>query len=89
LNYPPFVPNILDGDKGLYVKTICMDSVQKWGLHYDVHSLYGHAMSLVTDKTLKKLFPGKVISMKLNVSFFNLPTLEIICINPVAICGYR
>jgi len=59
LNYPPFVPNILDSDKGLYWKTICMDNVQNWGLHYDVHSLYGHSMALVTDKTLKTMFPGK------------------------------
>jgi len=37
-----------------------MDNIQKWGTHYDVHSLYGHSMALVTDKTLKTLFPGKV-----------------------------
>ena len=56
---PPFMPNVLDADKGLFWKTICMDGVQAWGKHYDVHSLYGHSMALVTDKTLKSLYPDK------------------------------
>jgi len=37
------------GDEGrLYDKTICMDAEQYWGLHYNVHSLYGHSMAITT-----------------------------------------
>ncbi|NXI43474.1 SUIS protein, partial [Galbula dea] len=57
LNYPPFTPNILD--KLMFAKTICMDAVQKWGKHYDVHSLYGYSMAISTRKALEALFPGK------------------------------
>lgn len=44
---------IFEGDKdngSLYYKTLCMDGVQYWGNHYDVHSLYGHSESIVTYK---------------------------------------
>lgn len=34
----------------MYDKTICMDAVQHWGKHYDVHSLYGHGMAITTFK---------------------------------------
>ncbi|KAJ6660960.1 hypothetical protein lerEdw1_016980 [Lerista edwardsae] len=57
LNYPPFTPKIVDGV--MYSKTLCMDAVQKWGKHYDVHSLYGYSMSIATYKALNTLFPGK------------------------------
>ncbi|PKU36141.1 sucrase- intestinal [Limosa lapponica baueri] len=57
LNYPPFTPSILD--KLMYSKTICMDAVQKWGKHYDVHSLYGYSMAISTQKVIEALFPGK------------------------------
>ncbi|XP_063430632.1 sucrase-isomaltase, intestinal-like [Mytilus trossulus] len=57
LNYPPYVPHILDSHTGsLYYKTICMDSKQKWGNHYEVHSLYGHAESMVTYRAMTTLF---------------------------------
>uniref|UniRef100_A0AAX7VJB0 alpha-glucosidase n=1 Tax=Astatotilapia calliptera TaxID=8154 RepID=A0AAX7VJB0_ASTCA len=46
LNYPPFIPNILDNL--MYSKTLCMDAKQSWGNHYDVHSLYGYSMVLAT-----------------------------------------
>ncbi len=42
------VTGILDGL--MYSKTICMDAEQHWGRHYDVHSLYGHSMAMVTYK---------------------------------------
>ena len=32
----------------MYDKTICMDAPQHWGLHYDVHSLYGHSHAIAT-----------------------------------------
>ncbi|KAG7264689.1 hypothetical protein CRUP_006216 [Coryphaenoides rupestris] len=48
LNYPPFIPHILDGL--MYSKTLCMDAKQTWGNHYDVHSLYGYSMVLATEK---------------------------------------
>ncbi|XP_052660788.1 sucrase-isomaltase, intestinal [Harpia harpyja] len=57
LNYPPFTPSILD--KLMFSKTLCMDAVQKWGKHYDVHSLYGYSMAISTQKVIKALFPGK------------------------------
>uniref|UniRef100_A0A8C9FCH6 alpha-glucosidase n=1 Tax=Pavo cristatus TaxID=9049 RepID=A0A8C9FCH6_PAVCR len=46
LNYPPFTPNIVD--QLMFSKTLCMDAVQKWGKHYDVHSLYGYSMAIAT-----------------------------------------
>ena len=42
---------------GLHDKSICMDNVQHLGLHYNLHSLYGHTMSLVTHETLKVSWP--------------------------------
>ncbi|KAM9274801.1 sucrase-isomaltase, intestinal [Cariama cristata] len=57
LNYPPFTPNIVD--KLMFSKTLCMDAVQKWGKHYDVHSLYGYSMAISTQKAIEAVFPGK------------------------------
>ncbi|XP_033884004.3 sucrase-isomaltase, intestinal [Acipenser ruthenus] len=57
LNYPPFTPSILDDL--MYSKTLCMDAKQTWGAHYDVHSLYGYAMTLSTEEALKRVFPDK------------------------------
>lgn len=54
LNYPPFTPRILDDL--MYSKTLCMDAKQKWGNHYDVHSLYGYSMVLATEKASKAVF---------------------------------
>jgi len=59
LNFPPYTPNVLNADEGLYIKTICMDNEQKWGKHYDTHSLYGHSMAIVTKNTLEELFPDR------------------------------
>uniref|UniRef100_A0A8C8VP34 Maltase n=1 Tax=Pelusios castaneus TaxID=367368 RepID=A0A8C8VP34_9SAUR len=56
INYPPFTPSILDGV--MYSKTLCMDAVQSWGKHYDVHNLYGYSMTLSTDKAIQAVFPG-------------------------------
>lgn len=57
LNYPPFIPDILD--KLMYAKTICMDAIQHWGKQYDVHSLYGYSMAIATEKAIEKVFPNK------------------------------
>uniref|UniRef100_A0A3P8ZUI1 alpha-glucosidase n=1 Tax=Esox lucius TaxID=8010 RepID=A0A3P8ZUI1_ESOLU len=67
LNYPPFTPNILDGV--MYSKTLCMDSKQAWGDHYDVHSLYGYSMVLATDVALKRVFGTKRTLMLTRSSF--------------------
>uniref|UniRef100_A0A8B9C233 alpha-glucosidase n=1 Tax=Anser brachyrhynchus TaxID=132585 RepID=A0A8B9C233_9AVES len=57
LNYPPFTPSILD--KLMFSKTLCMDAVQKWGKHYDVHNLYGYSMAISTNEVINTVFPGK------------------------------
>ncbi|XP_053315016.1 sucrase-isomaltase, intestinal [Spea bombifrons] len=57
LNYPPYTPAIMD--RVMYSKTLCMDAKQAWGSHYDVHSLYGYAMTLSTEEAIKEVFPGK------------------------------
>ncbi|XP_059802933.1 maltase-glucoamylase [Hypanus sabinus] len=56
-NNPPFIPRILD--KMMYSKTLCMDARQTGGIHYDMHSLYGHSMILATEDVIKRVFPGK------------------------------
>ena len=45
-----YASDILGADNNgmMYDKTICMDAPQGWGLHYDVHSLYGHSHSMAT-----------------------------------------
>ncbi|KAM6946338.1 sucrase-isomaltase, intestinal [Aplochiton taeniatus] len=67
LNYPPFTPRILDGL--MYSKTLCMDSRQTWGNHYDVHSLYGYSMVLATEVALKRVFGGNRTLMLTRSSF--------------------
>ncbi|KAJ7995347.1 hypothetical protein DPEC_G00243620 [Dallia pectoralis] len=67
LNYPPFTPNILDGV--MYSKTLCMDSKQTWGSHYDVHSLYGYSMVLATETALKNVFGNNRTLMLTRSSF--------------------
>ncbi|OXB62287.1 hypothetical protein ASZ78_012335 [Callipepla squamata] len=57
LNYPPFTPNIVGNL--MFSKTLCMDAVQKWGKHYDVHSLYGYSMAIATRQAIETVFPGK------------------------------
>ncbi|KAI8515161.1 hypothetical protein Bbelb_077520 [Branchiostoma belcheri] len=56
-NYPPYVPAI----KGrlMYERTLCMDTLQHWGRHYDVHSLYGHSMAIATRAAMSRVFPDK------------------------------
>ncbi|XP_067851464.1 sucrase-isomaltase, intestinal [Heptranchias perlo] len=56
-NYPPFTPRILD--KLMYSKTLCMDAQQTKGMHYDLHSLYGHSMILATEQVINRVFPGQ------------------------------
>lgn len=35
-------------DRLLFARTLCMDAEFQWGLHYDVHSLYGYSMAKAT-----------------------------------------
>ena len=39
LNYPPYKPHTEGPD--LLQKSLCLDSQQHWGSHYDTHSMYG------------------------------------------------
>ena len=48
LNYPPYKPHTEGAD--LLQKTICLDSQQYFGSHYDTHSLYGWSQ---TEPTLR------------------------------------
>ncbi|XP_027701961.1 probable maltase-glucoamylase 2 [Vombatus ursinus] len=57
LNYPSFIPRILD--RRLFARTLCMDAEQHWGLHYDVHNLYGYSMTIATAKAMESIFPKK------------------------------
>ncbi|XP_054420203.1 probable maltase-glucoamylase 2 [Pteronotus mesoamericanus] len=57
LNFPPFTPRVLD--RSLFARTLCMDAEFHWGLHYDVHSLYGYSMARATDSALNSIFPQK------------------------------
>uniref|UniRef100_A0A8C4WYN7 alpha-glucosidase n=1 Tax=Eptatretus burgeri TaxID=7764 RepID=A0A8C4WYN7_EPTBU len=56
-NNPPFIPNIVGRE--MYMKTLCMDALQTWGRHYDVHSLYGYSMAIATQSAGKTVFPNK------------------------------
>ncbi|CAH1245726.1 MGAM [Branchiostoma lanceolatum] len=56
-NYPPYVPAIKG--KLMYERTLCMDTLQYWGRHYDVHSLYGHSMAIATHSAMRRVFPDK------------------------------
>lgn len=67
LNYPPYTPKILD--EVMYSKTLCMDAVQKWGKHYDVHSLYAYSMVLATEQALKRVFGNNRTLMLTRSSF--------------------
>nr|XP_013013967.1 probable maltase-glucoamylase 2 [Cavia porcellus] len=56
LNFPPFVPKILDGF--LFSGTLCMDTEFHEGFHYDVHSLYGYSMAKATNVAMENIFPS-------------------------------
>ncbi|XP_040499843.1 probable maltase-glucoamylase 2 [Ursus maritimus] len=56
-NFPPFTPRILD--RLLFARTLCMDAEFQWGLHYDVHSLYGYSMAKATHSAMENIFPNK------------------------------
>ncbi|XP_058387661.1 maltase-glucoamylase isoform X2 [Diceros bicornis minor] len=57
LNLPPFTPRVLD--RLLFEGTLCMDVEFYWGLHYDVHSLYGYSMARATASAMENVFPNK------------------------------
>ncbi|XP_077970548.1 maltase-glucoamylase-like [Styela clava] len=56
-NRPAYIPNILWYGVGLHDKTLCMENQQYMGLHYDLHSLYGHTMSIATYEALQTVMP--------------------------------
>lgn len=44
------VSELLIEENQIFTKTICMDADHHGYKHYNVHSLYGHAMSMATDE---------------------------------------
>ncbi|KAK6195437.1 hypothetical protein SNE40_000868 [Patella caerulea] len=61
LNYPPYGAHILgtEIDGRLFGKTLCMDSQQHWGRHYDVHNLYAHSQAIRIHDGLSNMSPLK------------------------------
>uniref|UniRef100_A0A8D8ZIZ7 Lysosomal alpha-glucosidase n=1 Tax=Cacopsylla melanoneura TaxID=428564 RepID=A0A8D8ZIZ7_9HEMI len=53
---PPFVPKLEDNEhQELKHRTICMSAVQKAGVHYNLHNLYGISQAHMTYDVLKNL----------------------------------
>ncbi|XP_047134482.1 lysosomal alpha-glucosidase isoform X1 [Hydra vulgaris] len=50
---PPYTPAVI-GDK-LSQKTLCMSAQQHIGIHYNLHSLYGHSEANVTMNALQQI----------------------------------
>ncbi|CAH1272390.1 MGAM [Branchiostoma lanceolatum] len=57
-NHPPYLP-VISMFGRMYERTLCMDTLQHWGRHYDVHSLYGHSMAIATHSAMRRVFPDK------------------------------
>ncbi|XP_066295669.1 sucrase-isomaltase, intestinal-like [Branchiostoma lanceolatum] len=57
-NHPPYLPAISMFGR-MYERTLCMDTLQHWGRHYDVHSLYGHSMAIATHSAMRRVFPDR------------------------------
>ncbi|XP_072180105.1 sucrase-isomaltase, intestinal-like [Diadema setosum] len=61
-NNPPYLSRfwLYETDGGhIWDKTICMDNMQAWSRHYNVHSMYGHSMSIATRTALDEIFPSR------------------------------
>ncbi|GAB6028306.1 hypothetical protein CHUAL_002480 [Chamberlinius hualienensis] len=58
-DHPPYPTHIYGNEFGIYQKTICMESQQAYGMHYNVHSLYGYSEAKATYAALQRVFPGK------------------------------
>jgi len=52
-DHPPYLPGIIGGY--LADKTVCMSAKHAIGIHYDLHSLYGHSEAVATMSALKKV----------------------------------
>lgn len=60
------IAEILDGK--LTSMTLCMDAVQDWGKHYDVHNLYGYSMAIATAEWVHyyyKLLCHQIMDLKI------------------------
>ncbi|XP_014207226.1 lysosomal alpha-glucosidase-like isoform X2 [Copidosoma floridanum] len=53
LDNPPYLPQV-NGDL-LATKTLCMNSKQYLGNHYDLHNVYGTSQAVVVNHALKKI----------------------------------
>ncbi|XP_059088865.1 lysosomal alpha-glucosidase-like isoform X2 [Tigriopus californicus] len=59
LNHPPYVPRFVKG-QSLFFRNICPSAVHYGNYsHYDVHNLFGHSETVVTNAALRNVRPGK------------------------------
>ncbi|GAB6019833.1 hypothetical protein CHUAL_001373 [Chamberlinius hualienensis] len=58
-NNPPYPTHVTGSDVGLYSKTVCMETQQSLGLHYNVHSFYSYSQQKATAAALQRIYPGK------------------------------
>ena len=56
---PPYVPGIMGGH--LTAKTICMRAKHSTGIHYNLHSLYGHSELIATAKALRSILNKRTL----------------------------
>ena len=56
---PPYVPHV--GGGHLNSKTICMAARQASGIHYNLHSLYGHSELIASSKALQNILKKRTL----------------------------
>lgn len=59
LNSPPYAPRDAARGRPLYFRGVCPSARQAAGRHYDVHNLYGLSETVVTNRALRRVRPGR------------------------------